>query len=129
MDRVTYTPPTSELPLVGPDESADAVPDGHQRSPFVELDRQTWSRLSTEIDVPLTAQEIENLRGLGDRLDVDEVREVYLPLSRLLTLYDMSSTQLNAATNSFLGEHHARTPFVIDILGHGVEQAPRSSLG
>ena len=38
-------------------------------SPFVELDRQTWSRLSHEIDVPLTAQEIENLRGLGDRLD------------------------------------------------------------
>lgn len=86
-------------------------------SPFVELDRQTWSRLSNEIDVPLTAQEIENLRGLGDRLDVDEVREVYLPLSRLLTLYDMSSTQLNAATNSFLGEHHARTPFVIGIAG------------
>ncbi|CAL8899087.1 pantothenate kinase [Kocuria varians] len=86
-------------------------------SPFVELDRQTWSRLSTEIDVPLTAQEIENLRGLGDRLDVDEVREVYLPLSRLLTLYDMSSTQLNAATNAFLGEHHARTPFVIGIAG------------
>ena len=55
-------------------------------SPFVELDRQTWSRLSHEIDVPLTAQEIENLRGLGDRLDVDEVREVYIPLSRLLTL-------------------------------------------
>ena len=44
MDRVTYTPPTSELPLVGPDESADAVPDGHQRSPFVELDRQTLDR-------------------------------------------------------------------------------------
>ncbi|MBX7558245.1 hypothetical protein K1Y78_62845, partial [Streptomyces sp. tea 10] len=62
----------------------------HRVSPFVELDRQTWSRLSHEIDVPLTAQEIENLRGLGDRLDVDEVREVYLPLSRLLTLYDMS---------------------------------------
>lgn len=89
----------------------------HRVSPFVELDRQTWSRLSHEIDVPLTAQEIENLRGLGDRLDVDEVREVYLPLSRLLTLYDMSSTQLNAATNSFLGEHHARTPFVIGIAG------------
>ena len=97
--------------------SMSTQPITHRVSPFVELDRQTWSRLSHEIDVPLTAQEIENLRGLGDRLDVDEVREVYLPLSRLLTLYDMSSTQLNAATNSFLGEHHARTPFVIGIAG------------
>ncbi|MBD2764368.1 type I pantothenate kinase [Kocuria sp. cx-455] len=89
----------------------------HRASPFVELDRQTWSRLSHEIDVPLTVQEIENLRGLGDRLDVDEVREVYLPLSRLLTLYDASANHLNSETNAFLGEHHARTPFVIGIAG------------
>ena len=89
----------------------------HRASPFVELDRQTWSRLSHEIDVPLTAQEIENLRGLGDRLDVDEVREVYLPLSRLLTLYDASANHLNSETNAFLGEDHARTPFVIGIAG------------
>ena len=52
MDRVTYTPPTSELPLVGPEEPADAVPDGHQRSPFVELDRQTWARLASEMAQP-----------------------------------------------------------------------------
>jgi type I pantothenate kinase len=89
----------------------------HRVSPFVELDRQTWSRLSNEIDVPLTSQEIENLRGLGDRLDVEEVREVYLPLSRLLTLYDASSSELNASTNAFLGEQHARTPFVVGIAG------------
>ena len=86
-------------------------------SPFVELDRQTWSRLSHEIDVPLTSRKIENLRGLGDRLDVAEVREVYLPISRLLTLYDESSNRLNASTNAFLGEEHARTPFVIGIAG------------
>ena len=49
MDRVTYTPPTSELPLVGPEEPADAVPDGHQRSSYVELDRQTWARLASDI--------------------------------------------------------------------------------
>ncbi|GEO92906.1 pantothenate kinase [Kocuria flava] len=83
----------------------------------MELDRQTWSRLADAIDVPLSSQEIENLRGLGDHLDVEEVREVYLPLSRLLTLYDASSNRLNASTNAFLGEEHARTPFVIGIAG------------
>ncbi|MDO5617356.1 type I pantothenate kinase [Kocuria sp.] len=86
-------------------------------SPFVELDRDTWSRLSTEIDVPLTEDEIEALRGLGDHLDVDEVREVYLPLSRLLTFYDAAATSLNTSTNQFLGQEHARTPFVIGIAG------------
>ncbi|MDO4253994.1 MAG: type I pantothenate kinase [Kocuria sp.] len=86
-------------------------------SPFHELDRETWSRLSTEISVPLTEYEIESLRGLGDHLDADEVREVYLPLSRLLTLYDAAATSLNTSTNKFLGQQHARTPFVIGIAG------------
>ena len=64
MDRVTYTPPTSELPLVGPEEPADAVPDGHQRSPFVELDRQTWARLASEMAQPFDQADVERLRGL-----------------------------------------------------------------
>ena len=46
----------------------------------------TWAGLATETESPLTAEEINRLRGLGDALDLDEVREVYLPLSRLLSL-------------------------------------------
>ena len=93
------------------------APGFHRLSPFVELDRLTWSRLSDEIELPLDEDEIENLRGLGDHLDADEVREVYLPLSRLLTLYDTAATALNNSTNQFLGQEHARTPFVIGIAG------------
>lgn len=89
----------------------------HRASPFVELDRQTWARLSSEMEVPLSDDVIERLRGLGDHLDADEVREVYLPLSKLLTLYDAAANRLNHSTNSFLGEEHARTPFVIGIAG------------
>lgn len=86
-------------------------------SPFVLLDRETWSRLSDEIDVPLSSQEIEALRGLGDHLDVEEVRQVYLPLSRLLNVYANAAGALNRATNDFLGEDHQRTPFVIGVAG------------
>ena len=71
MDRVTYTPPTSELPLVGPEEPADAVPDGHQRSPFVELDRQTWARLASEMAQPFDQADVERLRGLGLRTNAE----------------------------------------------------------
>ncbi|MDN5655933.1 MAG: type I pantothenate kinase, partial [Kocuria sp.] len=75
-------------------------------SPFVSLDRETWSRLSDEIDVPLSSTEIEKLRGLGETLDVEEVRQVYLPVSRLLNLYVNSVGELNQKTNDFLHEHH-----------------------
>ncbi len=86
-------------------------------TPFVELDRQMWSRLSHEIKSPLTIQDIQRLRGLGDALNLDEVREVYLPLSRLLNLYTAAAGQLHAATNTFLGESTTRTPFVIGVAG------------
>lgn len=86
-------------------------------TPFVELDRQTWSRLSSEIESPLNQGDINRLRGLGDPLDMDEVREVYLPLSRLLNLYVGAAGQLHAATTTFLGEKTTRTPFVIAVAG------------
>ena len=94
-----------------------SVPAPPRTTPFVSLDRDTWSRLSDEIEVPLTSAEIERLRGMGDVLDVEEVRRVYLPLSRLLNLYANAAGSLNEATNDFLGGHHQRTPFVIGVAG------------
>ena len=55
-------------------------------SPYVELDRDAWAALGEQFDQPLSAEEVSRLRGLGDELDLDEVRQVYLPLSRLLSL-------------------------------------------
>jgi type I pantothenate kinase len=86
-------------------------------TPFVELDRQTWSRLSNELEQPLNQEDIERLRGLGDQLDMNEVREVYLPLSRLLNLYVAGAGELHRATTTFLGERFRRTPFVIGVAG------------
>ncbi len=86
-------------------------------TPFVELERQTWARLSHELETSLTYEDIIRLRGLGDQLDLNEVREVYLPLSRLLDLYIAAAGRLHSATNTFLGEQTRRTPFVIGVGG------------
>jgi len=66
---------------------------------------------------PLSEEDVADLRGLGDRLDLREVQEVYLPLSRLLSLYVAGAEQLHAATSTFLGEAVQRTPFVIGVAG------------
>jgi type I pantothenate kinase len=65
----------------------------------------------------LTEQDIARLRGLGDVVDLTEVQEVYLPLSRLLTLYVRGVEHLHSATSTFLGEAPDRTPFVIGVAG------------
>ena len=67
---------------------------------------------------PLSPAEIERIQGLGTHLDLDEVREVYLPLSRLLSLYVESAGRLHQQQEEFLQhEHPPRTPFVIGIAG------------
>lgn len=86
-------------------------------SPFIELDRATWSRLASEIDVPLSEQEIIDLRGLGEPLDEAEVQQVYLPLSRLLNLYVNATSSINHMTNDFLGTKERRVPFIIGVAG------------
>ncbi|NEE60259.1 type I pantothenate kinase, partial [Streptomyces sp. SID8455] len=58
----------------------------HAPTPYVDLSRDEWSALRDKTPLPLTADEVERLRGLGDVIDLDEVRDVYLPLSRLLNL-------------------------------------------
>ena len=84
---------------------------------FREISRADWARLSAGTTQPLTENEIVQLRGLGDRLDMSEVREVYLPLSRLLNLYASAARQLATDTGAFLHEPAATTPFIIAVAG------------
>ena len=67
--------------------------------------------------MPLTEQEISQIRGLGDFLDVKEVADVYLPLSQLLNLYVTQAQQLHSQASEFLGERAKRTPFIIGVAG------------
>ncbi|NUU07044.1 type I pantothenate kinase [Leifsonia sp. C5G2] len=93
------------------------LPHGDSSTPFVELSRADWAELAQNTRLPLQETEIVQLRGLGDPLDMREVEEVYLPLSRLLNLYVAGTKQLHRATSDFLGERAASTPFVIGVAG------------
>ena len=66
---------------------AHGAHDQREASPYIELDRSAWAALADEVEDPLTQDELTALRGLGDQLDLEEVRDVFLPISRLLSLY------------------------------------------
>ena len=84
---------------------------------YREIARSEWARMAAGIPQPLTETEVVQLRGIGDRLDMAEVRDVYLPLSRLLSLYASATKRLGADTADFLGEADSTTPFVIGVAG------------
>ncbi|WP_442952810.1 type I pantothenate kinase [Pedococcus sp. 5OH_020] len=86
-------------------------------SPYVELDREAWARLRENQPLSLNASDLARLRGLGERIDLAEVEQVYLPLSRLLNFYVGATAGLHRITGDFLGERPAKTPFVIGVAG------------
>jgi type I pantothenate kinase len=86
-------------------------------SPFVEFDRAAWSRLRENHPLNLDDADLTRLKGLGDRIDLREVQEVYLPLSRLLNFYVGATRQLHQVTSDFLGDRPSPTPFVIGVAG------------
>jgi type I pantothenate kinase len=87
------------------------------RTPFLEIDRADWAALAPSTPLALTEADIERLRGVGDQLDLTEVAEVYLPLSRLLNLYVAGARATRDATQTFLRQQPQPTPFVIGVAG------------
>ncbi|WP_246943759.1 type I pantothenate kinase [Bacillus pinisoli] len=86
-------------------------------SPYIHFDRDKWAKLRFNTPLTLTEKEIEELRGLNDQLSIDEVEEVYLPLTRLLNLYIIASQQLHTVTDTFFGESTRKVPYIIGIAG------------
>src|SRR4051794_31073368 len=85
--------------------------------PYVERNRADWADLAEQTAISLDAAALERVRGLGDPTSLLDVREVYLPLSRLLTRYVLHTGELHRSTNDFLRLSVDRTPFVIGIAG------------
>lgn len=65
----------------------------------------------------LDSDDLQRLSGLNEPIDLTEVEEIYLPLSRLLNFYVAATAGLHQVTSDFLGERPAKTPFIIGVAG------------
>jgi len=84
---------------------------------FESFTRSDWSALREATPLTLSPNDIETMRGINERLDMHEVEEVYLPLSRLLNLHIRATQQLATVTDIFLSTPPAPIPYVIGIGG------------
>ncbi len=88
-----------------------------QVSPCAVFDRGSWRALAAGTALPLDEADLGALATLGDRIDLDEVATVYLPLAGLLNLHVEASRRLWAARSEFLGDSTAKVPYVIAVAG------------
>ena len=86
-------------------------------SRFVSLDRPAWAALARSTPLTLSEADVADLQGINENISLDEVAEVYLPLSRLLNLYVAATQTLHQATATFLGATAAKVPYVIGLAG------------
>ncbi len=84
---------------------------------FLEFDRREWEELAENTPLPLSSQELEKIRGIGESIDLDEVQSVYQPLSRLLNLYAGGTHAVWEAQREFLRSTEKKVPFIIAVSG------------
>jgi type I pantothenate kinase len=86
-------------------------------SPYTRFTRAEWARLRADAALTLTPEDVLRLQGLNERIAIDEVVAVYLPLARLLSLYVEAEQVLYRARATFLGDATAKVPYVIGLAG------------
>ena len=86
-------------------------------SPYTRFSRAEWARLRAGAALTLTPEDVLRLQGLNERVAMDEVVAIYLPLARLLSMYVEAERVLYRARATFLGDETAKVPYVIGLAG------------
>src|SRR5438876_9902457 len=86
-------------------------------SPYRVFPRPEWAELRADTPMTLAPEEVTRVRSLHDRLDMKEVEDIYLPLSRLLSLYVAAPQRLFRAQQGFLGTEDVKMPYIIGVAG------------
>jgi type I pantothenate kinase len=86
-------------------------------NPYRLFTRKQWAALRNDTPMTLEPGEFDKLRSLHDRLDIKEVEDIYLPLSRLLSIYVDATQRLYYSQRQFLGIRDRKVPYIIGVAG------------
>ena len=86
-------------------------------TPYLQFTRAQWAALRNSVPMTLTEEDITQLKGINEDLSLEEVAEIYLPLSRLLNFYISSNVRRQAVLEQFLGTNGQKIPYIISVAG------------
>ncbi len=84
---------------------------------YLTFERDDWAALRAATPMTLSQADIDSLQGINERIDLDEVAAIYLPLSRLLNLYVSAVQDLQRVSSTFLGSMAPRVPYIVGVAG------------
>ncbi|WNJ90639.1 type I pantothenate kinase [Bosea sp. 685] len=87
-------------------------------SPYRSFSRDEWAHLRADTPLTLSVDDLTKLQSINDPISLDEIVAIYLPLSRLLSLYVAATQGLFKATQRFLmAEAEVKVPYIIGVAG------------
>jgi type I pantothenate kinase len=87
-------------------------------SPYRFFSASEWAGFRADTPLTLTEEEVQRLGSLNDPIDLNEVRRIYLSLSRLLSAHVETSQSLFSQRKRFFNaDNSIKTPFIIGIAG------------
>ncbi len=96
----------------------DQLAPGERYSPYRFFSAERWAKFRADTPLTLTEDEVRRLRSLNDPVDLEEVRRIYLSLSRLLSAHVEASQLLFQQRKMFFSTDDAqKSPFIIGIAG------------
>jgi len=84
---------------------------------YLSFTRDEWAVLRAATPLTIREKDLEQLRGINENIELDEVAAVHLPLTRLLNLYVSATQNLHKVSATFLGAMAPKVPYVIGIAG------------
>ena len=84
---------------------------------FEKLSRHTWQNLHRKSQPPLTEAELESIKSLNDRINIQDVTDIYLPLISLIQIYKNAQENLSFSKSIFLQKYISKRPFIIGVSG------------
>lgn len=88
------------------------------QSAYISFSRSEWEQYRQDVPLTLTEEDLERLHGVNEVVSLDEIADVYLPLSRLINMYVTETQSLYQVTRAFLSADEARqVPYIIGVSG------------
>ena len=84
---------------------------------YKTFNRENWAALRNNVKLTLSEADLKQLQGINEELSLDEVIDIYLPLSRMLNLYVKAQQSHHLVRDEFLNTDHQTVPYIIGIAG------------
>jgi type I pantothenate kinase len=84
---------------------------------YLVMTSNEWAGLRANTPLTLSEEELSTLRGVNEDISLEDVANIYLPLSRLINLHVSAAHSLAGIKDTFLGRPAHRQTFVIAVAG------------